>query len=41
MSGRSSLTLYPGMVRLTENTVPNVKNRSHTITADIEVPAGG
>jgi hypothetical protein len=41
MSGRTSLTLYPGMVRLTENTVPNVKNRSHTITADIEVPDGG
>jgi len=40
MSGRTSLTLYPGMVRLTENTVPNVKNRSHTITADIEAPGG-
>jgi arylsulfatase len=29
------------MGRFTEETAPNVKNRSHTITARIAVPAGG
>jgi arylsulfatase A-like enzyme len=41
MGGRTSVTLYPGMVRLMENTVPNVKNKSHTISAELEVPSGG
>jgi arylsulfatase len=39
LGGRTKLTLYPGMVHLMENTVPNVKNKSHTVTAEIEVPA--
>ncbi len=34
-------TLYPGMGGLNENCVVNVKNRSHQITAEIIVPAGG
>jgi arylsulfatase len=38
--GRSTMTFYPGMDTLMENTVLNVKNRSHTITAEIEVPEG-
>ena len=38
MGGRTSMTFYPGMSHLMENTVPNVKNKSHTVTADIEVP---
>jgi arylsulfatase len=38
---RKSLTLYEGMEGMMENTFMNVKNRSKTITADIEVPAGG
>jgi hypothetical protein len=29
------------MSHLTENTVLNVKNRSHTITAEVEIPEGG
>lgn len=37
--GRTSMTFYPGMIRLMENTVPNVKNKSHTVTAELEVPA--
>ncbi len=41
LGDRTAMTLYPGMIQLAENTVPNVKNRSHTITADIEVPQGG
>jgi len=38
MAGRSSLTLYEGMIGLTENVFINLKSRSHTITAEVEVP---
>ena len=41
MGGRTSLTLFPGMVHLMENAVLNVKNKSHTVTAEIEAPEGG
>ncbi|WP_371280058.1 arylsulfatase [Dokdonella sp.] len=37
MGKRTSLTLYPGMTGMMENTFLNVKNRSVTITADIDV----
>jgi arylsulfatase A-like enzyme len=40
MAGRTSLTLYPGM-SVNENSFINLKNASHTITADVEIPAGG
>ena len=39
--GRKSMRLGPGMTHLGENTVLNVKNRSHTITAQFDVPADG
>ncbi|MGH7925228.1 MAG: arylsulfatase, partial [Candidatus Binatus sp.] len=41
MGGRTSVTLYPGMTAMLENATLDVKNRSHTITADIEVPQNG
>jgi arylsulfatase A-like enzyme len=41
MAGRTSLTVYQGMTGMSENAFINVKNRSHTITADVEVPQGG
>ncbi|MFI5183030.1 MAG: arylsulfatase [Vicinamibacteria bacterium] len=41
MKGRTELTLYPGMVAMQENAFINVKNRSNTITADVEIPKGG
>jgi len=41
MGDRTSLTVYPGMVNMTENAFINVKNRSHTITAEVEIPEGG
>ena len=41
MGGRTSLTVYPGMTHLMENAVINVKNKSHTVTAEVEVPEGG
>jgi arylsulfatase len=41
MAGRTTLTLYPGMKGMSENVFINVKNRSLTITADVEIPKGG
>jgi arylsulfatase len=38
--GRSQL-LYEGMGRLSENSVLVIKNKSHAVTAQIEVPDGG
>jgi arylsulfatase len=33
--------LYGGMSRLSENSVLNLKNKSHAVTAEIDVPEGG
>jgi hypothetical protein len=33
--------LFGGMGRLSENSVINIKNKSHSVTAEIEVPASG
>jgi arylsulfatase len=41
MAGRTSLTLAQGMTGMTENVFINIKNRSKTITAEIEVPEDG
>lgn len=41
MGGRTSLTVYEGMTGISENAFINIKNRSHSITAEIEVPKGG
>ena len=41
MGGRTSITLSEGMVGMMEAVFPNVKNRSKTLTAEIEVPADG
>ncbi len=41
MGGRTSLTLYPGHMGLTDNTFINTKNRSHSITAVLEIPKDG
>lgn len=38
VTGRSQ-TLYRDMGRLTENTLINIKNTSHSVTAQIEVPS--
>jgi arylsulfatase len=37
MGGRKSLTVYEGMIGMTENAFINVKSVHHTITAEIEV----
>ncbi|MGW5239364.1 arylsulfatase [Monashia sp. NPDC004114] len=47
MAGRPSLiagksqVLFGGMGRLTENSVLNIKNRSHAVTADVTIPGDG
>ena len=41
MGDRTSLTLHAGMKGMSENVFINIKNRSLTITADVEVPQGG
>ncbi|HVO31438.1 MAG TPA: arylsulfatase, partial [bacterium] len=38
---RTDFTYYRGAFRITESCAPNVKNRSHTITAHLVVPEGG
>lgn len=39
-AGRSSLSFGPRVRRLSEEAAPNVKNRTHVITADLEVHTG-
>jgi hypothetical protein len=39
--GRTTFTYYPGTVRVPEGSAPNVKARSHQITAELEIPPGG
>ncbi len=41
MGGRTSLTVYEGMIGMTENVFINAKNRSHAVTADVTIPKGG
>jgi arylsulfatase len=38
--GRATLSFGPRVGRLTEEAAPNVKNRSHVITADLELVSG-
>jgi arylsulfatase A-like enzyme len=40
MGERTSLTVYPGMTGMTENAFINIKNRSYTITAPVELKDG-
>jgi len=41
MGGRTSLTVFHGMIGMAENAFINIKNRSHTITAEIENGTNG
>jgi arylsulfatase len=38
---RTSYAFYPGTVRIPESIAPHVKNRSHSITAEVEIPVKG
>jgi arylsulfatase len=39
--GRNTFTYYPGTFRVPEGSAPDTKNRSFTITADVNIPKGG
>ncbi len=39
--GRSTFTYYPGTIRVPEGAAPDVKNKSYTVTADVEILKGG
>ena len=41
MGDRTSLTLGEGMKGMSENVFINIKNRSVTLTADVDIPQGG
>jgi hypothetical protein len=41
IEGRTDFTYYPGAIRIPESSAANVKNRSHTITAYIDLPQTG
>ncbi len=41
MGGRTSLTLAEGMTGMMENVFISVKNKSKTLTAEVDVPQGG
>lgn len=40
-AGRSSFSYYPGAIRISEGTAPDTKNKSFSVTATVDVPAGG
>lgn len=40
LAGRKSLTVYPGMIGMMENTFINVKSVHHTVTAEVELKDG-
>lgn len=39
--GRSTFAYYPGTIRVPEGTAPDTKNKDFTITAEVELGAGG
>ena len=41
MGSRTALTVYEGMTGMSEHVFINLKNKSHTISADVEIPQGG
>lgn len=40
MAGRTAITLAQGMTGMSENVFLNIKNKSKTITAEVEIPEG-
>ena len=39
--GRTEFTYYPGMTRIPEGSAPDLKNKSFSILAEVEIPSGG
>ena len=41
VAGRKKFEFYPGAIRLAEGSAPSVKSKSHSITAEVEIPPEG
>jgi arylsulfatase len=41
IEGRTKFTYFPGVRRVPESSSPNVKNKSHTLTVDVDIPTDG
>lgn len=41
IAGRTHFTYLPSAVRIPESSSPNVKNRTHTISVDVDIPNSG
>src|SRR5262249_46860476 len=41
IAGRTKFNYFPGVRRVPESSSPNVKNKSHAITVDVEIPKDG
>ncbi|MEH1768852.1 MAG: arylsulfatase [Nostoc sp.] len=41
LTGRTSFTYYPGTFGIPEGSAPNIKNRSFSITANVDIPESG
>lgn len=41
LGNRKDFTFYDGMIRITEGSTPDIKNKSFSIDADVEIPEGG
>lgn len=41
MEGRTSMTLHEGMTGMMDNVFINIKNHSHSLTAELEIPESG
>lgn len=41
LGDRKDFTFYDGMIRITEGSTPDIKNKSFSIDADVDVPEGG
>ncbi len=39
--GRDTFTYFPGTIRVPEGAAPDTKNKSFTVTAEVEIPEGG
>jgi arylsulfatase len=39
--GRTDFTYYPGQTRIPEGSAPDVKNKSYSLAADVDIPSGG
>jgi arylsulfatase len=39
--GRNDFSYFPGMIRIPEGSSPDIKNKSYTMTAEVDIPSAG